>query len=34
MMVLSLFAYFKNNSTTEIDFRPEIKYSEYAVSDC
>lgn len=34
MMVLSLFAYFKNNSTTEIDFRPEMEYSEYVVSDC
>lgn len=34
MIVLSLFAYVKKNSTTEIHFRPEMEYSEYAVSDC
>lgn len=34
MIVLSLFAYVKENSTTEIDFRTEMEYSEYVVSKC
>ena len=34
MLILSLFAYVKKNCTTEIDFRPEMEYSEYVVSNC